>query len=94
MVKQLHYLNQTLITECVTLASNAQYAQLKALTDTLTRTPEAYNVILDATHWAMAEAYSYVYYVSIAFGVVSFICACFLGDITKYMDDHVAVVMH
>lgn len=35
-----------------------------------------------------------VYYVSIAFGVVSFFCACCLGDISKYMDDHVAVVIH
>ena len=34
-----------------------------------------------------------VYYASIAAGCVSIIAACFLGDINKYMDDHVAVVM-
>jgi hypothetical protein len=31
--------------------------------------------------------------VSIAFGAVSIVAACFLGDISKYMDDHIAVVM-
>ena len=29
----------------------------------------------------------------LAFGVVSIIAAAFLGDISKYMDDHVAVVI-
>lgn len=29
-----------------------------------------------------------------AFGGVSIIAALFLGDIEKYMDDHVAVVIH
>jgi hypothetical protein len=40
-----------------------------------------------------AYAYPYVYYASIAFGAVSIIASLFLGDISKYMDDHVAVVM-
>lgn len=43
---------------------------------------------------AFAEAYKWVYYCSIAFGGVSIIAACFLGDISAYMDDHVAVVIH
>ena len=38
-----------------------------------------------------AQAYVYVYYVSIAFGSVSIIAACFLGDISKYMDNHRAI---
>jgi len=29
----------------------------------------------------------------LAFGVVSVIAAAFLGDISRYMDDHVAVVI-
>lgn len=41
-----------------------------------------------------AYAYPYVYYASIAFGAVSIIASCFLGDISKYMDDHVAVIIH
>lgn len=56
--------------------------------------PGAYELVVFAGQMAYAEAYKYVYYVSIAFGGVSIIAACFLGDISKYMDDHVAVVMH
>jgi hypothetical protein len=29
-----------------------------------------------------------------AFGIISIVAAAFLGDIEKYMDDHVAVVLH
>ena len=50
-------------------------------------------MVVAAGQIAYAEAYKYVYYVSIAFGTISIIAACFLGDISKYMDDHVAVVM-
>jgi hypothetical protein len=56
--------------------------------------PGAYELVVYAGQLAYAEAYKYVYYVSIAFGGVSILAACFLGDISKYMDDHVAVVLH
>jgi hypothetical protein len=54
----------------------------------------AYNAVVLAGQEAYAYAYKYVYYTSIAFGSISIIAACFLGDISPYMDDHVAVVMH
>ena len=53
----------------------------------------AYAIVVRAGQIAFAESYRYVYLVSMAFGGVSIIAACFLGDIEKYMDDHVAVVM-
>ena len=53
----------------------------------------AYNMVVYAGQLAYAESYKYVYYVSIAFGAISIIAACFLGDISQFMDDHVAVVM-
>ncbi|KAH6710988.1 MFS multidrug transporter-like protein [Leptodontidium sp. 2 PMI_412] len=53
-----------------------------------------WNDIVLAGRVAYAHAYPYVYYTSIAFGAVSVIAAVFLGDISQYMDDHVAVVMH
>ncbi|GAB7346704.1 hypothetical protein MBLNU459_g1822t1 [Dothideomycetes sp. NU459] len=56
--------------------------------------PGAYEAIVTAGHFAYAASYKYVYYVSIAFGGVSIIAACFLGNIDQYMDDHVAVVIH
>jgi hypothetical protein len=52
-----------------------------------------HQAVIYAGQVAYAEAYKWVYYVSIAFGGVSIIAALFLGDISKYMDDHVAVVM-
>ncbi|KJX97245.1 MFS drug efflux pump like protein [Zymoseptoria brevis] len=42
---------------------------------------------------AYAAAYKYVYYCSTGFGICSILAAVFLGDISKYMDNHVAVVM-
>jgi hypothetical protein len=53
----------------------------------------AYDIVVLAGQIAYAKSYVWVYYASIAAGVVSIIAACFLGDINKYMDDHVAVVM-
>ena len=54
----------------------------------------AYQAVVRAGQIAFAESYKYVYFVSIAFGVLSIISAMFLGDIQKYMTDHVAVVVH
>jgi len=54
----------------------------------------AYDIVVLAGQEAYAQSYKYVYYTSIAFGSVSIIAACFLGDISPYMDDHIAVVMH
>lgn len=52
-----------------------------------------YPYLVTAGQQAYAASYPYVYYVSIAFGGVSIICSLFLGDIKKYMTDHVAVHM-
>jgi len=54
----------------------------------------AYEMVVLAGQEAYAASYKYVYYTSIAFGSVSILAACFLGDIGQYMDDHVAVVIH
>jgi len=53
-----------------------------------------YQGIIVAGQKAFAEAYPWVYYVSIAFGGVSIIACLFLGNIEKYMDGHVAVDMN
>jgi hypothetical protein len=52
-----------------------------------------WNLIVQAGQQAYADAYPWVYYTSIAFGAVAIIASCFLGDISKYMDDHVAVII-
>lgn len=38
--------------------------------------------VIKAGRLAFAESYKWVYYVSIAFGAVSIIASCFLGDIS------------
>ena len=92
VVKQLLIFNETVVRNLTTLAGNGQFKQLKELTDSFEHTPNAYPVVISATQVAFARAYKWVYYISIAFGAVCFIAACFLGDVKKYMDDHVAVV--
>jgi hypothetical protein len=52
-----------------------------------------WEILVAAGQLAYSQAYPYVYYVSIAFGSISIIAACFLGDISKYMDNHVAVII-
>jgi hypothetical protein len=53
----------------------------------------AYNMIVYAGQLAYSESYKYVYYISLAFGALSLVCAALLGDIGKYMNNHVAVQM-
>ncbi|TVY85407.1 Trichothecene efflux pump TRI12 [Lachnellula suecica] len=53
-----------------------------------------WNALVRAGQESYAEAYPWVYYASVAFGAISIIASVFLGDISKYMDDHVAVVIH
>jgi MFS family permease len=56
-------------------------------------TEAKWEILVHAGQEAYSHAYPYVYYVSIAFGCTSIICSLFLGDIKKYMTDHVAVHM-
>lgn len=56
-------------------------------------TPEIYDWLVRAGQLAYAEAYPYVYYCSIGFGVVSAIASLFVDDVSQYMDNRVAVVI-
>jgi hypothetical protein len=101
------------IAAIIKLTGESLIDRIKNIPEVAAAGPQAYDAIILAGQIAYADAYKWVYYVSIckylvisaikwiyaniisaAFGVVSIIAACFLGDITKYMDDHVAVVMH
>jgi hypothetical protein len=53
-----------------------------------------WNALVHAGQESYAAAYPFVYYSSIAFGAVAILASLFLGDISKYMDNHVAVVIH
>jgi hypothetical protein len=93
MVTKLNITSPAVIGEAIALTGGSLLPALRELPG-IKDVPGAYELVVYAGQLAYAEAYKYVYYVSIAFGAVSIVAACFLGDISKYMDDHVAVVMH
>lgn len=93
MVEYLNITDPTLIGDAITLTGASLLDDLMAIPG-IAGNQTAYDIVVQAGQVAFAESYKYVYYVSIAFGTISIISACFLEDITKFMDDHVAVVMH
>lgn len=54
-------------------------------------TPEKVASIIAASRIAWQESFPDVYYVSIAFGGVAIVASCFLPNLEKFMDGHVAV---
>jgi hypothetical protein len=93
MVTELHVTNLTYIVDAITLTGASLLDSLHAIPG-IAGNETAYQMVVAAGQVAYAESYKYVYYVSIAFGGVSILAACGLGSIEKYMDDHVAVIMH
>lgn len=85
--------NVTIITEAAELTGASLLEEIKHLHG-VDGNLTIWNEIVVAGQKSYAEAYPYVYYASIAFGAVSILASVFLGDISKYMDDHVAVVIH
>lgn len=92
MIYKLNITSPVLIKEAIELTGASLLEGLKEIPG-IAGVPGAYEMVVGAGQLAYAESYVYVYYVSIAFGAISIIAACFLGDISKYMDDHIAVVM-
>jgi hypothetical protein len=91
MELKLNITDPQLIEEAITLTGASLIDELRAIPGL--ESEAAWSAVVAAGQLAYAEAYKWVYYASIAFGAVSIIAACFLGDIKQYMDDHVAVVM-
>lgn len=84
--------NTTYIGEAIALTGASLIDDLKAIPG-IAGNDTAWEMVVYAGQVAYAESYKYVYLASIAAGCVSIIAACFLGDINKYMDDHVAVII-
>ena len=83
--------NQTLIADAIGLTGESLIDELRVIPGFQNDT--VYNAVVAAGQLAYAESYKYVYLASIAAGCVSIIAACCLGNIDKYMDEHVAVVI-
>ena len=92
MALELGITNKTYITMAIQLTGASLLEEMKAIPG-IAGNETAYQMVVVAGQVAYAESYKYVYLASIAFGSVSILAACFLGNINKYMDDHVAVVM-
>lgn len=92
MELELGIVDPKIIGAAIELTASSLITELKTLPG-IGNNDTAYAIVVSAGQVTYASAYKYVYYTSIAFGAVSIIAACFLGDISKYMDDHVAVVM-
>lgn len=86
---ELGITNVTYITEAIELTGASLLENMKEIPG-IAGNETVYNAVVHAGQVAYAESYKYVYLASIAAGGVSIIAACFLGDINKYMDDHVA----
>ena len=89
MVLKLNITNPLLIKEAIELTGASLLPLLEEIPG-IHGVPGAYEAVVLAGQMAYAEAYKYVYYVSIAFGGISILAACFLGNIDQFMDDHVA----
>jgi hypothetical protein len=92
MMKELNITDVKLIGEVIELTGASLLDEIRHVPG-IAGNETAYQMVVQAGQLAYAEGYKWVYYVSIAFGSVSIVAACFLGDIKKYMTDHVAVVM-
>lgn len=60
----------------------------------LRNNPEGVARIIEAGRECFALSFPEIYWVGVGFGVVSTIAAVFLGDISQYLDGHVAVAIH
>ena len=92
MELELGITNATYISDAIAITGISLLDELKAIPG-IAGNDTAYELVVAAGQLAYAESYKWVYYASVAFGSVSIIASCFLGNIDKYMDDHVAVVM-
>lgn len=55
--------------------------------------PVGVDRIIQAGRECFAKSFPHMYYAGVGFGAVSTLAAVFLGDITQYLDDHIAVYM-
>lgn len=80
------------IIEMMTALTSISYSEY-ALTIPELADPAAYEVVRAATVLAFSSALKLIFFITIAFGVPACIAAAFMGDVSQYMDGHVAVAI-
>lgn len=56
--------------------------------------PARYEALRIACVDAFGKSFPILYYIGLAFGIVGCVASFLVGDMSKFMDEHVAVVMH
>lgn len=82
MMANLNITNETLIAEAIQLTGVSLIERINDIPG-IAGVSGAYDGVVLAGQTAYADSYIYVYLVSIAFGAISIVAACFLGDISK-----------
>lgn len=89
---QANITSPAVIMEVIELTGAALPDQIKLIPG-IAGNDALYDAVILAGQEAYSASYRYVYLASIAWGCVSIIASLFLGDISAFMDDHVAVVL-
>lgn len=84
--------NVHIITDFITGLTAVSFRELAPTIPQLSD-PESYQRVMEACIQLFSKSFTYIYYVTIAFGVIACVASACLGDISQYMDDHVAVVL-
>jgi hypothetical protein len=57
-------------------------------------TPEKLEAVRLATAEAFGRSFPELYYIGLGFGIAGCIASILVGDMSKFMDEHVAVILH
>lgn len=77
--------NATIIGAVIKLTGESLIDEIKHIPAVAAKGDAVYQKIILAGQIAYSDAYKYVYFVSIAFGVISIVAAAFLGNIEQFM---------
>lgn len=80
------------ITDMVTALTAVPFYQYAPLIPQLNNTAN-YELVKEAAIKTFSKSFSLIYYITIPFGVTACIAATCMGDVSKYMDNHVAVII-
>jgi hypothetical protein len=84
--------NETVIANFITSLTAVPYLELAGTIPGLVGS-ENYDAVKEGAISLFSESFRLVYFITIPFGVAACIAAAAMGDISKYMDKHVAVVL-
>lgn len=82
---QTGFRNATIIGAVIKLTGASLIEEISHIPAVHEKGPVVLEKIILAGQMAYSDAYKYVYFVSIAFGVISIVAAAFLGDIDQFM---------